>query len=192
MAFRLAGNSPGDNLYNLLQSVEETRRTCEEHLKAAMEGKLGHSVDNLKNQPQLLRELLSDHDKEKRMFAVRFLDKFDHNLPDYEQIFERLAVQDPAPCVRSTAILALGELGTYRHRDEIVRLLHGILADANEVASVRKSAYLAMRRIYQPTSADLDVEGPFELLEGFLDGTGDDAAFIDEHINADWIRKLTE
>ena len=144
MTFRLEGDSPHDHLYNLMQSLKETGLTLQGRLTAAMEGKLGHSIDNLKNQPELLRELLCDRDKEKRMFAVMFLDKFDHNLPDYEQLFERLAAQDPAPCVRSTAILALGDLGTYRHRDEIVRFLHGILADVNEESSVRKSAYLAM------------------------------------------------
>ena len=96
MTFRLEGDSPHDHLYNLMQSLKETGLTLQGRLTAAMEGKLGHSIDNLKNQPELLRELLCDRDKEKRMFAVMFLDKFDHNLPDYEQLFERLAAK-PRP-----------------------------------------------------------------------------------------------
>ena len=190
MAFKLPGNGPGENLYNLLQSVRETQLTYEERLKTEMEEKLGLSIDSLKNQPELLRQLLSDRDKEKRMYAVMFLNKFDRNLPDYEQIFERLAVQDPAASVKTVAILALSDLGKYRHRREIVSLLHGILTDLNEEASVRKSAYVAMACIYPATTMDLEVDAILDLVHGFVDPFRDDGAFIAEHINDDWIRKL--
>jgi HEAT repeat protein len=188
MGFRLEGNSPGVDLYNFGQDVRESCATFQEQLKAMIEEKLGHSIAGLQNRPELLRELLEDRDASKRAFAVIFLSKFDQNLADYEQILTRKAVRDPAPDVRFHAIVALGELGSYRHRDEIVRLLHGIFVDEDEVASVRKSAYLALAMIYKPTS----MEFISELIESMLDPPGNAAAFVDEHINDDWIRELTE
>ena len=192
MGFRLEGNSPGANLYNLMQSLDETRLELEDHLKAAIQSTLGHSIDVLKNEPDLLRQLLSDHDEEKREQAVYFLHKFDQNLPDFEQIFRRLALSDPAPCVQSAAITALGELGIHRHRHEIVILLHDILNDVHEKPSVRNSAYWALDCIYMATRKDIWSSEGFKSITDLLEITRDDAEFVEERIDRDMIRWLIE
>ncbi len=127
-------------IYELKQTLSTTLSAFEARLSADIETKLGHSIEALKNDPGLLRELLSDHDVEKRECAVIILGKFDQNLPDYKQIFERLAIEDPAAGVRSVAITYLGELGTYRHWTEIVRFLQTILDNRIEEDRVRKDA----------------------------------------------------
>ncbi len=187
MTFNSEGWQSGSELYDLMQSVHAGRLQIEAHTKASIEAKLGHSIETLKNEPSLLRELLSDKDEEKRSWAVTFLSRFDQNLPDFEQIFQRLAVEDPARVVRATAILWLGELGKYRHRLEIVTLLHSILTNASEEAYVRKYAYMAMTYIDLATREDdgfhvFDVELMLAL--------GNPDISVEECVDVDVIRRL--
>jgi hypothetical protein len=178
----------GSDLYDLIQSVDNAKLTADACIKEAIEAKLGYSIDILKSNPDLIRELLNDRDDEKRSQAVMFLSKFDENLPDFEQIFRRIAVEDPAPGVRSVAIASLGDLDSYRHKREIVTFLHQILLDRDEENSVRKSAYWAMALI------DMATSGAGRLLEpgvfrGFLTGLENDGS-VGECIDADVIRRL--
>ena len=179
----------GSDLYDLKQSLHDTLIEFEAQLKAAIESTLGHSIDALQKEPDLLRELLRHRDDEKRSSALLFLSRFDQNLPDFEQIFRRTAVEDRAPRVRSAAITVLGELGAYRHTSEIVTLLYDILTNVNEEAFVRKSAYLAMTHIDVSTNKG---SGPAEFgttTDLILELHNDDIS-VEDCIDADVIRRL--
>ncbi len=178
------------DLYELMQSLSTSQRDLEAHFKADIEAKLGHSVEILKNDPDLVRALLSDTDVEKRECAVNFLGKFDQALPDYKQIFERLAVDDPAPSVRSMAITWLGELGTYRHRAEIVRFLHTILTNRIEEDRVRRAAYSAMELIDLATNPPRTVDGILQGLEDLFEQFQNGPSSVEEVIDPCVISRL--
>jgi hypothetical protein len=111
-------------------------------------------------------------------------------LPDYKQIFERLAIEDPAAGVRSVAITYLGELGTYRHRREIVTFLHEILTNTNEEVSVREAAYSAMELIDLATRPPQSVEEVLQDLERLTDPFQNRASSVEEVVDPCVISRL--